>query len=231
MNTSFISLEIAVVVAGLVLLLLDLWAPAEVKSKLGYGAAFVAGCILLYSFLDDGATTGYAFGNMFVKDSLSLYFKRFFLFAAIIVLLLSVEYSDRIKAGISEYYSLILFALAGMMFAASANDFSLLFVSLELITVTFYDAIPLIFPGSYFGTEEQRRHYLNCMTNVSTSDHVIAISKSAAFDLRQYTGYSLNQVSIAYPVIEGVFHPIAVRDREMPLETLSARSSETISGK
>lgn len=138
MNTSFISLEIAVVVAGLVLLLLDLWSPAEVKSKLGYGAAFVVGCILLYSFLDDGATTGYAFGNMFVKDSLSLYFKRFFLFAAIIVLLLSVEYSDRIKAGISEYYSLILFALAGMMFAASANDFSLLFVSLELITVTFY---------------------------------------------------------------------------------------------
>ena len=33
---------------------------------------------------------------------------------------------------------MILFALAGMLFAASANDFALLFVSLELITVTFY---------------------------------------------------------------------------------------------
>src|SRR5207237_1754969 len=33
---------------------------------------------------------------------------------------------------------LVLFALAGMLFASSANDFSLLFVSLELITVTFY---------------------------------------------------------------------------------------------
>lgn len=91
------------------------------------------------------------------------------------------------------------------------------------VITTFYDAIPLIFPGSYFGTEEQRHHYMNCMANVSTSDHVIAISKSAAFDLRQYTGYPLDQVSIAYPVIEGVFHPIAVRDREMPLETLAAR--------
>src|SRR5204863_7167233 len=40
--------------------------------------------------------------------------------------------------GMTEYYALILFALAGMLFAASANDFSLLFVSLELITVTFY---------------------------------------------------------------------------------------------
>src|SRR6185295_8089265 len=45
---------------------------------------------------------------------------------------------DRIPTGISEYYALILFALSGMMFAASANDFALLFVSVELITVTFY---------------------------------------------------------------------------------------------
>ena len=38
----------------------------------------------------------------------------------------------------SEYLAFILFALSGMMFAASANDFSLLFVAIELITVTFY---------------------------------------------------------------------------------------------
>src|SRR5213078_2692430 len=52
--------------------------------------------------------------------------------------IMSVEFADRIPTGISEYYALILFALSGMMFAASANDFSLLFVSVELITVTFY---------------------------------------------------------------------------------------------
>jgi NADH-quinone oxidoreductase subunit N len=53
-------------------------------------------------------------------------------------LLISVEFADRIEAGIGEFYALVLFALAGMLFASSANDFSLLFVSLELITVTFY---------------------------------------------------------------------------------------------
>jgi len=75
---------------------------------------------------------------MYVFDGLALFFKRFFLLSAVIVLLMSVEFADRIEAGISEFYALILFALAGMMFAASANDFSLLFVSMELITVTFY---------------------------------------------------------------------------------------------
>src|SRR5204863_2978576 len=61
-----------------------------------------------------------------------------FLLAAILVLLVAVEFSDRIAAGVSEYYSLIIFALAGMLFAASSNDFAMLFVSIELITITFY---------------------------------------------------------------------------------------------
>ena len=75
---------------------------------------------------------------MYVLDGLALFFKRFFLWRRCIVLVMSVEFADRVESGVSEYYALILFALAGMMFAASANDFSLLFVSMELITVTFY---------------------------------------------------------------------------------------------
>ncbi len=45
----------------------------------------------------------YAFGKMYVLDGLALFFKRFFLLAAIIVLVMSVEFADRIEAGISEY--------------------------------------------------------------------------------------------------------------------------------
>jgi NADH-quinone oxidoreductase subunit N len=75
---------------------------------------------------------------MYALDGLALFFKRFFLLAAIIVLIMSVEFADRIASGIAEFYALILLALAGMLFASSANDFALLFVSLELITVTFY---------------------------------------------------------------------------------------------
>jgi NADH-quinone oxidoreductase subunit N len=76
---------------------------------------------------------------MFVQDGLSLFFKRLFLIAAILVLMLSFDFADRLPAGaIGEYTTLVLFALAGMMLAASANHLSMLFVSVELITVTFY---------------------------------------------------------------------------------------------
>ena len=131
-------LEIAVVTVGLAVLLVDLWTPAAEKRNLGYAAAAAVGLIFLGSLLMEAPAPRFGFNQMFVVDGLALFFKRFFLFAAVIVLIMSVEFSDRIESGIAEYYSLILFALSGMMFAASANDFMLLFVSLELITVTFY---------------------------------------------------------------------------------------------
>jgi len=140
MNYSLASLEIAVVLLGVGLLLVDLWLPAAQKRSLGYVAAAALGFVLLFSFSDLAVTAQptTAFAGMFIQDSFALFFKRLFLAAAILVLVMAVEFADRLPAAVSEYYSLILFALAGMMFAASANDLSLLFVAVELITVTFY---------------------------------------------------------------------------------------------
>lgn len=135
---SIMFLEILVIGLGLLLLLLDLWTPAHQKKELGYSAAAGLGLILAWSFRYSFPEPQYLQGKMFVMDNLALFFKQYFLIAAIIVMLVAVEFADRIKAGIVEYYVLILFALSGMMFAASANDFALLFVGLELITITFY---------------------------------------------------------------------------------------------
>jgi len=139
MNASLMILEIAVVLLGLGVLLLDLWTPAEKKRELGLYAAVVVAGILGGSFLiDAGADPRYAFGGMYVQDGLSLFFKRLFLFSMVIVLVMSTEVVHRIKSGISEYCALTLFAGAGMMMAASSNNLAMLFVSIELITVTFY---------------------------------------------------------------------------------------------
>lgn len=138
MNASLAILEIIVIGLGLGTLLFDLWTPPGKRRGLGYALAGMLTLLLIYSFSFSGETPQLAFSGMVVFDELSLFFKRFFLLSAIFVLLLSAEYSERFKGGVSEYYSLILFALAGMMFAASANDFMMVFVSIELITVTFY---------------------------------------------------------------------------------------------
>ena len=143
MNASlnYIGLEISVIGLGLVLMLADLFVPAERRKYIGYAAIAALGVLLLASFSGNGSCSnfGFAFNDSFVNDGLSLFFKRFFLIAAILVLFIAAEFSDRLAAGaIAEYYSLIVFALAGMLFAASSNDFTMLFVSIELITITFY---------------------------------------------------------------------------------------------
>ena len=124
---------------GLVLMLADLFVPVERRRFIAYAAIAALGFILVLSLSGDGSCSvaGTAFNGEFINDGLSLFFKRFFMIAAILVLFIAVEFSDRIVAA-AEYYSLILFALAGMLFAASSNDFAMLFVSVELITITFY---------------------------------------------------------------------------------------------
>ncbi|MGV3775001.1 MAG: proton-conducting transporter membrane subunit, partial [Verrucomicrobiales bacterium] len=138
MNTHLLILEFAVVGCGLAMLLLDLWIKPEHRPAMGYGAAAFLGVVLLLSFAWSPAEAQYAFQGTYVLDPLALFFKRFFMLAAIFVLIMTVDFADRIRVGISEFYSILMFALAGMMVAASANDFVLLFVALELITVSFY---------------------------------------------------------------------------------------------
>jgi NADH-quinone oxidoreductase subunit N len=138
MHTSLISLELLVIGLGLVLMLADVFVPADRRRWIGY-VAVGALVILFAETFGTGSvgSLGTAFGGAFVNDALALFFKRLFILAAILVLLIAVEFADRIVAA-AEYYSLIVFALAGMLFAASSNDFAMLFVSIELITITFY---------------------------------------------------------------------------------------------
>lgn len=141
MNFSWTSiyLELSTALLGLALLVADLWTPPEHKRKLGYAAA--GGLLLLListwgSSIGDPASS--FFNGAIVVDGMALFFKRLFLMAGVLVMLLSVEFAPQIRSGISEYYAIQLIALSGMLFAASASDLAMMFVALELITVSFY---------------------------------------------------------------------------------------------
>jgi NADH-quinone oxidoreductase subunit N len=141
MNTSLIGLEISIIGLGLVLMLADLFVPAERRRFIGYAGIAALGALLLINLSGNGNCDilGTAFNGAYINDGLSLFFKRFFLVAAILVLFIAAEFADKFAPGaVAEYYSLVVFALAGMLFAASSNDFVMLFVSIELITITFY---------------------------------------------------------------------------------------------
>ncbi|MGC8990746.1 MAG: proton-translocating NADH-quinone oxidoreductase subunit N, partial [Verrucomicrobiia bacterium] len=132
-----IGLELAVVVGALAILVIGVCVPSERRCFLSYAAALVVGLVLLSSFLVSWPGKQAFFEGTYLLDGLALFFKRLFLVAAGFVLVMASCSSRKAVVGV-EFPVLVLIALVGMMFAASAGGFVLLFVALELVTVTFY---------------------------------------------------------------------------------------------
>jgi len=144
-----IFLEVAVLVTGLFLLVYESFANDREKgflAGLGIGAL---GLIFIASFFAVPSSTvaGSGMLQFYTADPMAIFFKRIALLATIIVLVISLEYRDVVRrfifgahsdAGIGEFYTIPIFTCAGLMFMASAVDFVMIFVSLELVTISFY---------------------------------------------------------------------------------------------
>jgi NADH-quinone oxidoreductase subunit N len=140
-----ISLEITVLVLGILMLLAESFSKTEDKRGLAHTAITILLALVGFSFFARADVGNLA--PFYVADPTALFFKRIALLTTIVVLVMSLEYrrtitslvpGERPGAGLGEFYSLPLFTCAGLMFMASAVDFILIFVSLELVTVSFY---------------------------------------------------------------------------------------------
>ena len=78
------------------------------------------------------------FYGMVRIDGFALLFKAIFLVAAGLAIGISTRYLDIEGEQHGEYYSLVLFATVGMMFIACGYDLISLYISLELMALTFY---------------------------------------------------------------------------------------------
>ena len=143
------TLEIAVVILGAGLLLLEAF--AQKIEKQGIALAGIAGLtiILIASFFVAPAPLDHtaAFWNFYTADPLAILFKRFALVTTILVLVMMIDYAPRIpqlihgathQSGLGEFFSLPLFTCAGLMWMVSATDFIMIFVAIELVSISFY---------------------------------------------------------------------------------------------
>jgi NADH-quinone oxidoreductase subunit N len=138
-----LNLEIAVLVLGIILLLAESFSKEGDKSWIARTGILVLSLLVGFSFFVDPKS-----GNSFyVVDSTAHFFKVIALLTTVVVLVMSLEYRKVLEkfipgaspgAGLGEFYSLPVFTCAGLMFMASAVDFLLIFVSLELVTISFY---------------------------------------------------------------------------------------------
>ncbi|SKA98652.1 NADH-quinone oxidoreductase subunit N [Prosthecobacter debontii] len=142
---SVFSVEIFLVVFALALLCLEALVPTihrRTLSALSIGGVALA--FVLFLFASKATADLPAFVQPYHQlDSLAVFYKGFALIITLLVLWLTVEsstYLTRFVPGgnYSELFSLPLIVCAGMMWMASAKDLVTVFVSLELVTISFY---------------------------------------------------------------------------------------------
>ncbi|HKR14262.1 MAG TPA: NADH-quinone oxidoreductase subunit N [Pyrinomonadaceae bacterium] len=141
-DLQLIAPELILTVCACVALVMEVILPYR-KSKLtayfalgGVALAFASVAVQLWVMGSSLPAQG--FYGMVRIDGAALFFKGIFLIAAGLAIGISTRYLDIEGEQHGEYYSLVLFATVGMMFLACGYDLISLYISLELMALTFY---------------------------------------------------------------------------------------------
>jgi NADH-quinone oxidoreductase subunit N len=133
--------EILITVWAMVLLLVEAFldlSPRKVAALALAGILSTAAVTLFFATTTADGNPLYFWNSMCKWDGAAKFFHLFFLAVAALVIWMGDEVQQPVTHGGGEFVILPLFTTVGLMLLASANDFMLLFVALELVTISFY---------------------------------------------------------------------------------------------
>ena len=117
------------------LLLVDLF--VKRKGVTAFLAAFGLALTLGLTLSQIGFT-GSGFNNMVILDGFSIFVDALLLVSGLLGVALAYGYLRRMGIERGEYYSLLLFSIAGMMLMAQAGDLIIVFLALEMLSIPLY---------------------------------------------------------------------------------------------
>jgi NADH-quinone oxidoreductase subunit N len=141
-DLQLIAPELILTVCACIALVMEVVLPYRKSKLIAYfslisvALAFVSLGIQFWFAGDALPLTG--FYGMVRIDGFALVFKGIFLIGAALAIAISTRYLDIEGEQHGEYYALVLFATVGMMFLACGYDLIVLYISLELMALTFY---------------------------------------------------------------------------------------------
>jgi len=133
-----ISLECLITAAFVALVVMDILLPKDSRDDRIGISSFIALAGLIGFWLTQRNLSGTSFGGMFSMDSLAWFFKGLFLLAMVFVFAMTGQFFKSLGGRRNEFYLLLWLALLGMCLMASSNDLLLLFISIEILTISLY---------------------------------------------------------------------------------------------
>lgn len=128
-----------IIVTGwaMILLLVDLWIPANRKG-ITAGLAALGLVAAIVSVISQFGIEHEAFGGMLIVDGFSTFLQLLFLGVGLFVISQAYDYLRKRGIERGEYYVLLLFSLGGMLLMASAGDLIVVFLAVELLSIPLY---------------------------------------------------------------------------------------------
>ncbi len=146
-NSSWMTIypEIVLLVMACVIALADLFVKSP-KRTATYALTLLSlgGVAWLHAMSADAGQTLYGFGRLVVSDPMGHWLKCFATIAVMVTLVYSRPYAadrDMLRGG--ELFSLSMFALLGMSFMISGQNFIVIYLGLELLTLSSYALVAL----------------------------------------------------------------------------------------
>lgn len=143
--------------------------------------------------------------GMMQTDNFALAFSGICITGTLLIFLLTQNYFHSKSDNIAEYYTLILFALAGMIMMVSYKNMAMLFVGLEIMSVSLY-ILAGIRKKDFASNEASLKYFL--MGAFSTGFLLFGITliygASGSFDLDKIQAYLVNSQTVSPIFYPGV---------------------------
>lgn len=137
--------EIVLLVMACVIALVDLWVKSPRRTATYVLTMLTLAVVAaLEGVYASSGNTFYGFGNMVVSDAMGNWLKCFATIAVMVTLVYSRPYAadrDMLRGG--EIFTLSMFALLGMFIMISGNNFLVIYLGLELLTLSSYALVAL----------------------------------------------------------------------------------------
>lgn len=139
MNFSLLLPEWAALATLFILILKEIMAcPKSPRQDSPWTVSLIGAGAALLAALSMAGRSDTAFGGMFLADPFALFFKVFFLVTVFFILLMAREFFGTRSEEAPQFTLVLWSSLLGLLFLASANDFLLLFLCLEIFTLSLY---------------------------------------------------------------------------------------------
>jgi NADH-quinone oxidoreductase subunit N len=124
-------------VFGIVIMVAEPFVGGNKKSGLGW-FGFAGTVAAMFALLPMANNRGQWYTNLWISDDYAIFFSFTFLLIAAITILMSLDFLRRENMNHGEFYTLLLFATAGMLMMAAANELMMMFLGLEILSIATY---------------------------------------------------------------------------------------------